>query len=232
MKPNVVGFVFARGGSMRIPKKNIRFLAGKPLIAYAIEIALQSRFINRVVVSTDDDEIARVAKEFGAEVPFLRPKELAQNDSPEWLAWKHAIRTLNTQEHGNGLDIFVSIPPTAPLRTVEDVDKCIETYLTNDVDAIITVKNAAHHPSFNMVMIDENNYTRLVLPPDKPIIRSQDAPPVYDMLTVAYVAKPEFILEADSLFDGRVKSVLVPEERALDIDTETDFKLAEYMVSG
>ena len=94
MKQYIVGFIFARGGSQGIPGKNIRLLAGKPLIAYAIETAFQSQLIDRVVVSTDDKKIARVAQECGAEIPFVRPKELAQNNSPEWLAWQHAIRTL------------------------------------------------------------------------------------------------------------------------------------------
>ncbi len=232
MKQYIVGFIFARGGSQGVPGKNIRHLAGKPLIAYAIETAFQSEFIDRVVVSTDDEKIARVAQDFGAEVPFVRPKELAQNNSPEWLAWQHAIRTLKEQDNGREFDVFVSVPPTAPLRAVEGVDNAIQTFLDSDADIVITVKRASRHPSFNMITLDEQNCAKLVLPLDKQIIRRQDAPPVYDITTVAYVASPKFIMESKSVFEGRVKAVLIPEERALDIDTELDFQFAEYLITN
>ena len=231
MKPYVVGFIFARGGSKGVPGKNIRPLAGKPLIAYAIETAFQSRFINRVVVSTDNEKIAQVARDFGAEVPFVRPKELAQDNSPEWLAWQHAIRTLKEQDNGRELDVFVSIPPTSPLRAVEDVDNAIQTFLESNVDIVITAKKARRHPSFNMIILDEQNCARLVLPLDKQIIRRQDAPPVYDITTVAYVASPKFIMESKAVFEGKVKTVLIPEERALDIDTELDFQFADFLIN-
>ncbi len=233
MKPYIVGFIFARGGSQGVPGKNIRLLAGKPLIAYAIETAVQSEFINRIVVSTDDEKIAQIAQDFGAEIPFVRPKELAQDNSPEILAWQHAIQTLKEQDNGRELDVFVSIPPTAPLRAAEDVDNCIRSFLDNDVDVVISVKKASRHPSFNMVSIDENGYTTLVLPPSKSIIsRRQDVPPVYDATTVAYVANPQFIMEAKSIFDGKIKSVIIPEERAVDIDTELDFQIADYLMTS
>lgn len=230
MKQYIVGFIFARGGSQEVPGKNTRLLAGKPLIAYAIETAFQSEFIDRVEVSTDDEKIAQIAKDFGAEVPFVRPKELAQDNSPEWLAWQHAIRTLKEQNKGRELDVFVSIPPTAPLRAAEDVDKAIQTFLESDADIVITVKKASRHPSFNMITLDEQNCAKLVLPLDKHIIRRQDASPVYDMTTVAYVASPKFIMESKAIFEGRVKAVIIPEERALDIDTELDFQFAEYLM--
>lgn len=232
MKPYIVGFIFARGGSEGVPGKNIRLLAGKPLITYTIETAFKSEFVDRVVVSTDDEKIAQVARDFGAEVPFVRPKELAQNNSPEWLAWQHAIQTLKEQDNGRELDVFASIPPTAPLRAVEDVDNSIRTFLESDADIVITVKKAGHHPSFNMISIDENGYAKLVLPPSRTIYRRQDVSLVYDMTTVAYVANPQFIMKAKSIFDGKVKFVIIPEERAVDIDTELDFQFAEYLMTN
>ncbi len=232
MKPYTVGFIFARGGSKGIPGKNIRLLAGKPLIAYAIETAFQSEFIDRVVVSTDDEKISQIAQDFGAEVPFLRPKELAKDNSPEWLAWQHAVKTLNEQDKGRDLDVFVGIPTTSPLRITEDVDRAIQAFLEGESDVIITVKNTARHPAFNMVALNKRNYAKLILPPAQKISRRQDAPLVYDMTTVAYVAKPDFIVEANSIFEGKVKAVLIPEERALDIDTELDFQFAEYLMTN
>lgn len=231
MTPYIVGFIFARGGSKGVPRKNIRLLAGKPLIAHAIEIAFESQLINRVIVSTDDEEIAKVARDFGAEVPFLRPKELAQDDSPEWLAWQHAISALSEKDKGKDLDVFVSIPPTSPLRNVTDLDNVIRAFLKNDADVVITVKKAGRHPSFNMVVLDEGNYASLVLPLDKHIARRQEASVVYDMTTVAYALRPKFLMNSSGIFEGRVKSVLIPEERAIDIDTELDFQFAEFIMN-
>lgn len=228
-EPYIVGFVFARGGSKGIPNKNIRLLAGKPLIAYAIEAALQSRFIQRVVVSTDNQEIADTARRFGAEVPFIRPSELAGDNVPEILAWRHALQALSKMDNGRTVDVFVSIPPTSPLRSVEDIDRCISTFLDSAADVVITVKNASRHPSFNMVVLDERGFAGLVLPLDKNIIRRQDAAPVYDMTTVAYVVRPEFIMGMTSIFDGKVKAVIIPDDRALDIDTELDLQFAEFL---
>jgi N-acylneuraminate cytidylyltransferase len=201
------------------------------LIAYAIETALASEWIDRVVVSTDDEEIAETAQQYGAEVPFMRPQELAQDNSPEWLAWQHAIRTLQADRSNPRMTMFVCLPPTSPLRDVEDIDACIKMLLTGDTDIVITVRPAERNPYFNMVMLDEAGYAQLVIPPNRTIHRRQAAPPVYDMATVAYAARPEFVLNANSMFEGKVKAVIVPAERALDIDTELDLKFAEFLLS-
>ena len=160
MKPIIVGFIFARGGSKGVPRKNIRPLAGKPLIAYAIEDGLSCRRIDRVVVSTEDEEIAEISCRYGAEVPFMRPAELAQDDSPEWLAWQHAVRTLQEVDGPDALELFVCIPATAPLRAVEDVDRCIDALLTGDADLALTVVEAAHNPCYSMVTLDEQQFER------------------------------------------------------------------------
>lgn len=221
----------ARGGSKGVPRKNIRPLAGKPLIAYAIETALASDMIDRVVVSTDDMEIAAVARQYGAEVPFMRPPELAQDESPEWLTWQHAVRMLEAGEGDAKVDVGVCVSPTSPLRAVEDVDACIRLLLDSDADLVITVKPADRNPYFNMVVLDGAGYVRLVIPPERPIHRRQDAPPVYDITTVAYAFRPQFVLRAESEFEGKVRAVVVPAERALDIDTELDFEFAEFLLS-
>ncbi len=231
MSPSVIGFIFARGGSKGVPRKNIRPLAGKPLIAWAIECGLASRFVKRVVVSTDDREIAEAARRWGAEVPFLRPAELASDNAPEWLAWRHAIESVRGLPEFPPLEVFAAIPCTAPLRAVEDLDACIEALLASGADIAITVKDAARSPYFNQVLLDSSGMARLVIPPDKAIARRQDAPPVYDMTTVAYAARPDFIMSAGSMFEGRVAAARVPEERALDIDTELDFAIAEFLMN-
>ncbi len=228
-KLSIVGFIFARGGSKGIPRKNIKLLCGKPLICYAIEAAKASSLVNRVIVSTDDGEIASVAKDAGAEVPFIRPAELAADDSPEWLSWKHAVKEI--QAAGEKIDLFVAVPATSPLRNVKDIDRCIQKLLEDgQADAVITVCKAQRHPSFNMVFLNAEEKAGIAMPSEENIYRRQQASELYDITTVAYAVRPDYILAADSLFQGSVKAVVVPRERALDIDTEFDFKLARLLM--
>ncbi|MFC1822859.1 cytidylyltransferase domain-containing protein [Thermodesulfobacteriota bacterium] len=231
VKSCVYAFVFARGGSKGIPRKNLRHLAGKPLIAYAINTGLKSEIIDRVFVSTEDHEIANVSKQYGAEIAFMRPTELAQDNSPEWFAWRHAVLEIQKNSNITDMEVFVSLPPTSPLRTVADVEKCIITLMKSDADIVITARKAMRHPSFNMITCDKNGYARLLMPMEKPVYRRQDTSMVYDMTTVSYVTRPEYIIKANSIFEGKVKAVFVPEERALDIDTELDFSFAEFLTS-
>ena len=225
-----VAFIFARGGSKGLPGKNIRQLAGKPLVAWSIEHASAVHRIERVIVSTDSEEIADVARQYGAEVPFMRPEELARDDSPEWLAWRHALNYLLEAE-GSLPEVMVSIPTTAPLRSPLDIENCLDEYEKGGADMVITVTDAHRSPYFNMVRGNEDGSVSLVIPPKKTLVRRQDAPTVYDMATVSYVASPEFILSHQSIFDGRVRAVHVPLERAIDIDTLMDFRLAEFYLS-
>jgi CMP-N-acetylneuraminic acid synthetase len=227
---NCVAFIFARGGSKGLPRKNIRSLDGIPLIAHSIRVAEQCSRIKRIVVSTDDDEIADVARQFGAEVPFMRPIELAGDRSSEYEAWQHAITTYEST-CAEKVDVFVSLPATSPLRSVVDVDNCIDELLNTDADMVVTVKEASRSPFFNMLRNDEAGFAHLVnLAPDGlRYIRRQDVPAVFDMTTVAYVSRPDFILNSDSVFSGKVRSVLIPDDRAVDIDTLLDFKFAEFL---
>lgn len=223
-------FIFARGGSKGLPGKNIRPLDGKPLIAWSIEQALAVERIERVIVSTDSHEIAGVASEYGAQVPFIRPSELSRDDSPEWLAWRHALNYL-LETDGALPEVMVSVPATAPLRLPLDIDNCLDEYAKGDADMIITVSNAHRSPYFNMVTIDEDGSVGLVIPPKSTVIRRQDAPVVYDMATVAYVVRPEFVLTKNATFDGRVRAVHIPPERAIDIDSLLDFQMAECLLA-
>ena len=225
-----IGFIFARGGSKGLPGKNIRPLAGKPLIAWSIEHARSVQRIERVIVSTESKEIADIARGFGAEVPFMRPMELARDGSPEWLAWRHALNYLKETE-GFLPKVMVSVPTTAPLRSPIDINNCLDEYEKGDVDVVVTVTEAHRSPFFNMVKKNSDGTVGLVISPVSAVTRRQDAPTVYDMATVAYVIKPEFILSHESIFEGRVGMVEVPRERAIDIDTLMDFKMAEFYLS-
>lgn len=224
----IFGFIFARGGSKGVPGKNIRPLAGLPLLAHAINAGQQSGLLDRIIVSTDDEKIAEVAREYGAEVPFMRPAELAGDASPEWLAWQHAITEVGGPDV---FDLFVSLPATSPLRSAEDVINCISLFQIEDCDMVVTCREAGRHPSFNMIKMDADGVASLVMPLDTAVTRRQDAPVVYDMTTVAYVARPEFIMNHGGTFEGKVRAVVIPDERALDIDTELDFEFAEFLMT-
>ncbi len=226
----VTAFIFARGGSKGLPGKNIRPLAGKPLIAWSIEHALSVNRIERIIVSTDSEEIASVARAHGACVPFLRPPELAADNTPEWLAWRHALNFLRETE-GQLPDAMVSVPATAPLRQPVDIENCLDEYARGDADVIITVTESHRSPYFNMVKKNEDGIVSLVIPPEINFVRRQDVPVVYDMTTVAYVIRPEFVFSSDAIFKGRVRAVQVPKERAIDIDTLLDFQFSELLLT-
>jgi N-acylneuraminate cytidylyltransferase len=224
-----VAFIFARGGSKGLPGKNIRPFNGKPLIAWSIEQARSVSRIHRVIVSTDSIEIAQVALQYGAEVPFIRPPELAQDDSPEWLSWRHAIKYLY-EETGSQPEAIVSVPATAPLRLPLDIDACLDEYQKGGADMVITVTDAHRSPYFNMVKIGTDGAVGLVNPPQSALSRRQDVPVVYDMTTICYVMNPDFVITHNATFEGRVKAVYVPIERAIDIDTLFDFQVAEALI--
>lgn len=227
-RPYTIGLICARGGSKGLTRKNLRPLGGKPLLGWAIETARSCPSIDRVVVSTEDSEIATVAKSFGAEVPFVRPSELARDDSAELLVWQHAIRTLGSLDN-KVPELLVNIPTTSPLRAVEDVEGCIENLLENDGDLCITIREAQRNPYFNMVKLNDG-WVSLVIPPSTSTFRRQDAPPVFDITTVAYAARCEYVLATRRLLDGKVRATLVPDERAVDIDTELDLAFAEFLL--
>ena len=225
---NIVACIFARGGSKGLPGKNIKLFAGKPLIAWAIEQAFSLAIVSRVIVSTDCPDIAAVAKEFGAEVPFLRPNYLALDKSPEWLSWQHLIRYL---EGETGIpDAILSLPTTSPLRTKEDIEGCLELFAAERPDVVITVTDAHRNPYFNMVQREGGLCIKPVLTFEAGISRRQDAPEVYDMTTVAYVFNPKFVLSHSSLFEGRVMASHIPVHRAIDIDTALDFEWAQFLL--
>lgn len=221
-------FIFARGGSKGLPRKNIKPLCGKPLVVYSIETALKAPSISKVFVSTDDDEIANIAANAGAEV-IHRPAELAQDKSPEWTAWQHAVTWV--KEKYGAFDQFVSLPATSPLRSVTDVEAATTKLHQSGADICISTTPANRSPFFNMVKETESGNVVLVNNSASEVYRRQDTPSVYDITTVVYAVKPDYILQQSSLFAGNVVHTIVPKERAIDIDDIYDFKLAEAILS-
>ncbi|MFQ5957521.1 MAG: cytidylyltransferase domain-containing protein [Candidatus Brocadiales bacterium] len=224
----ILSTICARGGSKGLPQKNIRTLAGKPLIAHTIETALSCKRLNRVIVSTDDQEIAEISRQYGAEVPFLRPEELAGDNSSKWPVLQHAVKYLENKE-STAVDIVVDLDPTSPLRKVSDIEECIDKLIDERPDAVITVYEAYKNPYFNMVEFRDG---RAFLSKDagRPITSRQDAPKVYSMNASVYAIWRDVLMSRDSLFTGNVKAVIMPPERSVDIDREIDFDFVEFLI--
>ena len=221
--------ICVREGSKGLPGKNIKPLNGIPLIGWTINIAKQINRASRIIVSTDSEEIAKLALDYGAEAPFMRPKELAQDNSPEWKSWRHALHYLQKNE-GELPHAMVSIPATAPLRLSLDIENCLNMFSKGDCDAVITMTEGHRSPWYNMVKIEGDGSIGLLMPTNGNFFRRQDTPSIYDVTTVAYVLDPAFVLTKTSLFQGRVKAVEIPVERAIDIDTMFDFDIAEFLM--
>lgn len=222
-----VAIICARGGSKGVSKKNIRPLCGKPLLVHTIDVARKCHSIDRVVVSTEDPEIAEVARASGAEVPFLRPNELALDSAPKLPVIKHVVDYLESQE-GYQPDIVVDLDPTSPLRTEADIEACIRMVRDEGADNVFSVTKAHRNPYFNMVEIVDGR-VRLVKPLPQSVVRRQDAPEVYDMNASIYVWKREVLMNNDSLFLERTRIYEMP-EWAIDVDSETDFEFVEFIL--
>lgn len=223
MKSKILAIIPARGGSKGVPRKNIRDLAGKPLIAWTIEEAKKSRYIDLLILSSEDDEIIEVAKQYGCEVPFKRPLELAQDDTPGIEPVLHAI------EQCPGYDYVVLLQPTSPLRTVEDIDGCIEKLLNSDADFCVSVTEPEKSPYW-MYTIEEERMVPL-LPQEELVARRQDLPKVYALNGAVYVGNIMEIIETKNFLTKSTLGYVMSKENSIDIDTEIDFKLCNLITS-
>ena len=223
-----IAVVPARAGSKGVKNKNLLPVMGRPLLAHSIECGLACPSVDHVVLSTDTDEIARVGLEWGAEVPFLRPAELARDTSPMLPVMQHAV-TACEESYGMPIETLVLLHPTSPLRTVEDVECCISLLRSGDCDAVISARPGRRNPYFNMV-VQAGPYVRLAIPSETPIGRRQDAPPVYDLDTSVWVYSRAALMEQHARIPDRTKLYVIPEERSIDLDTELDFEILESML--
>lgn len=225
----VVGVVPARGGSKGIPGKNTLLISGKPLLAYAVECGLASPSIDHTIVSTDDDKIASIGREYGADVPFMRPAELANDTAPMLPVLQHAIKEAESF-YQKQVEFLILLDPTGPLREVADVEHCIELLRTGDCDAVISGNKAHRSPYFNMVTPD-GDYMKLANATSSEVSRRQDSPPVYDLNTVVWAYKRHALTEEAARIPQKSKLYLVPDERALDIDTPLDLEILELVIN-
>jgi CMP-N,N'-diacetyllegionaminic acid synthase len=216
-----------RKGSKGVPNKNLRELNGKPLMAYTIEHALQSKLFEYVVVSTDSEVIAETAKTFGAKVWFLRPAELALDETPKLLVIRHAF--LESEKYfGRTFDILVDLDVTSPLRKVEDIMGSYQQFIDEDADILITACPAKKNPYFNMVELVNNNVQLVKQLDSFPHFR-QNAPQVFDCNASIYIWKRDALLKFDTLFVEKTSLFIMPEERSVDIDTHLDWNFVEFM---
>lgn len=224
MKPKIIAIIPARGGSKGVPRKNIRLLAGKPLIAYTIEAASKSEYINRVVVSTEDKEISEVSKKYGAEV-IDRPKELAQDDSPAIDAIKHVIGALREKDNYHP-DIIVLLQSTTPLRIVADINNAIDFFLNNDCESVVSVCEI--NPYWSLTIKD--GYLEPIFGWDYFYKRRQNLPNTYALNGAIYITLTENLDKYNGFLNKKTISYIMPHERSIDIDEEFDFKLAELLL--
>jgi CMP-N,N'-diacetyllegionaminic acid synthase len=225
---NTVCVIGARGGSKGLPGKNLRPLLGKPLIAWSIEQAKACPEISRVVVSTDSEAIADVARDYGADVPFLRPDVLAGDTAGKWNVWQHALEACE-RHYGAPVDIYVDLDCTSPLREVDDISRAIAQFVSAGVDAVFSVCEARKNPYFNMLEI-EDGCQRICKPLPRPIVRRQDAPRVLEHVASIYVLSPAYIRRGTGLLSGCTQGYDIGQEKSLDIDSDFDFELVSFLL--
>ena len=226
---NILCTICARGGSKGVKNKNIKAINGKPLIAYTIEQAKQSKLFEHIVVSTDSDEIANIAKEYGAEVFFKRDSKMASDEAGKLDVIKDAF--CKSEEYYNKeFDYLIDLDATAPLRIIDDIVDSFNQFKLNNNENLITAMPSRRSPYFNLVEVDANGKVSLSKTLDTTIIRRQDTPKSYDMNASIYIWKRETILNKKSLFLNSTGLYIMPEERSIDIDTELDYKFVEFLM--
>lgn len=227
----VIGLITARGGSKALPRKNVKLLAGKPLIAWTIEAAQKSRGLSRIIVSTDNEEIIQIAREWGAEVPFVRPIELAQDDTPHILVVKHAIEWLETHNRARP-DYIMLLQPTSPLRITEDIEAAINIAEKYKATAVVSVCETRNHPYLSKRILADGVLADFVQATELSYLRRQDLPSAYALNGAIYLNQRESLLCNHTFLPQPTYSYIMPIERSLDVDSAWDFFLAELILKN
>lgn len=218
----------ARGGSKGIPRKNVTLLAGKPLIVWRIESALACPHIERVVVSTDDAEIAEVSRQFNAEVPFMRPLELAQDDTPSIDAILHMARWLDQNESYRP-DYIMLLQPTSPLCTTDDLENAIALAKQHQADAVVSVTEASAHPYW-MKRINKAGHLEDFLSKEQSYTQRQMLPAVYTLNGAIYLTRRDTLLQRSSFYGEATYAYVMPPERSIDIDSPWDLHVVDLIM--
>jgi len=227
----VLGLIAARGGSKGLPRKNIRLLCGKPLLQYTAESALAARRLARVILTTDDEEIAEVGRRCGLDVPFMRPAELAADDTPTLPVVRHALGWL--EAHGEYFDAICQLQPTNPLRKPEDIDACIELLEHSGADAVMTILPvpAEHNPHW-VYFRDEDGRLSLSTGEVTPIPRRQELRPSFHREGSVYVTRRNVVMRENSLYGKQVIGHLVNADQSMNIDGPEDWERVEAILSS
>ncbi|MGH9852675.1 MAG: cytidylyltransferase domain-containing protein [Blastocatellia bacterium] len=225
----ILGLIPARGGSKGVRRKNIKLLCGKPLLYYTAKAALASQKLDRVILSTEDKEIAQVGRECGLEAPFFRPIELAQDDTPTLPVAQHAVRWM--EENNERFDALCLIQPTSPLRSAEDIDACVELLELTNADAVATILPvpAEYNPHW-VYFRDENSFLRLSTGEAAPTPRRQELPAAYHREGSVYVVRRDVLMVDDSFYGARFVGYEIPSERSVNIDGPEDWERAEKLL--
>lgn len=226
----ILGLITARGGSKGILRKNIRELHGKPLIEHTIHVALAaSNLFHRVIVTTDDEQIASISRLAGADVPFMRPQELAKDETPTLPVLQHAIEYVE-QNDGITIDWVMILQPTSPLRTIEDIEAAICLAKAGDCDTVVSVRKANNCHPFKMKKIDTGGLLVPFIDGCVEPERRQDlSPDAYQRNGAIYMVRRDRLLE-NRLYGDKIRPYIMPDDRSVDIDTHLDFKLAETLL--
>lgn len=223
--------IAARGGSKGVKNKNVYPVSGKPLIAYTIAQAFAWGRAKHVVVSTDSAQIAQIARDYGALVPFMRPAQLASDTAGKVPVIRHALVACE-KIFGCRYDVVVDLDVTAPVRTIADLDACLKIYLIDKPNTILSVVPSRKNPYFNMLEVDSKGGIKICKRPRKKITRRQDAPMVYDANASIYFYRRDYLAKTKkpSLVGRRSRMYLMPEVSGFDIDREIDLKFLEFLV--
>ena len=223
----IIAIIPARGGSKGLPKKNIKELDGKPLIAYTIEVAEQSRIFDRIIVSTDDKEIAEVAKKYGAEVPFIRPAELATDSADAMDVVIHALKWFKNK--GEDFDYVMKLQPTSPLRTEQDIINSMDLIIQKDGDSIISVSECEHHPFWSNTLgldLKMNHFINKEIRKKK----RQKLPIYYRLNGAIFLSKTDKLITTKEWYGENSYGYIMDSKRAIDIDSEFDFDIATFLI--
>lgn len=226
----VLGIVTARGGSKGVPRKNVRLLAGKPLLQYTAEAARAAKLLTKTILTTDDKEIAEVGRQCGLEVPFLRPPELARDDTPTLPVLQHAVRFL--EDRGEFFDAICLLQPTNPMRQSSDIDACVALLEKTGVDSVVTVLPVPveYNPHWVYFRNDDGTF-RLSTGEKTPIPRRQLLPPAFHREGSVYVMRRAVLMLKNSLFGDTLAGQLMDPARSVNIDTMEDWAEAEKLLS-
>lgn len=223
---DVIGVIAARGGSKGVPRKNIKLLGGKPLIAFTVRAALAASSLSRVIVSTDDPDIAAVCRDFGAEVPFIRPSELARDTTPTLPVLQHAVRWF--EEYEGAVSTICLLQPTNPFRPRRWIDGCVGRFFRKGADSVLTVLPVPHEYNPHWVYFESGGGgLELSMGGREPLPRRQNLPRAWHREGSVYVCRRDVLLENNSMYGSRVEGYRVSRRRSANIDTETDWKEAE-----